>query len=295
MRSVIAMRVLACAFAAAAVVFALTLVACSGGEAGTSSAESSAPGSETSESATGGTTTLAAIMSDRYASFDKFDEGIQGGEEIPQSLHLFIDGSFDGYVHDRDVIVEYWNALSAIRVDADKATSNASKEGVILFDFDSGKEIIPFTFYTDEYAELDSSNCCPVADPQEVSRLVDSLRELVNEEKEANLGKLVEENGVYLWDADGDGNPEHLDFSYIDNGDEAPSVMVVSLYGFITNVDTMAYIDRAYGVESLECGEDDQGPYVLVSYAQGDYYSHDHVAQCKLRLVKGELVVEELQ
>ena len=53
-----------------------------------------------------------------------------------------------------------------------------------------------------------------------------------------------------------------------------------------------AVIDRAYGLSRILAEEDAEGPYLLIDFAEGDYYSHEAEGQCTLRLRGGELVVE---
>lgn len=91
------------------------------------------------------------------------------------------------------------------------------------------------------------------------------------------------------WDADGDGVKEELLFEYHDNGDEAPSVIEITLYR--EEVRLQAVIDRAYGLNSILAKEDAEGPYLLIGYAMGDYYSHDAEGQCILRFADGDLVL----
>ncbi len=111
------------------------------------------------------------------------------------------------------------------------------------------------------------------------------------EEEEALLGdKVPYENGAYLWDADGDGTREHMWVEFCDNGDEAPSSLSVRVFG--DKLDASGYIERAYEIDEIESGTDDKGPYLVVRYLQGDYYRHDHIATCTLRVVGDELRVD---
>ena len=93
------------------------------------------------------------------------------------------------------------------------------------------------------------------------------------------------------WDADGDGTEEELFFEYHDNGDEAPSIIEVTLY--LKNDELQTMIDRAYGLNRILAKEDAEGPYLQIDYVMGDYYSHDAEGHCILRLTDGELVLTE--
>ncbi len=92
------------------------------------------------------------------------------------------------------------------------------------------------------------------------------------------------------WDADGDGKEEELCFEYIDQGDEAPSMIEVTLYG--DKEEQKAYIDRAYGLRRIFAREDEDGPFLDVAFDLGDYYGHGAEGHCTIRLRDGEFVVE---
>ena len=93
------------------------------------------------------------------------------------------------------------------------------------------------------------------------------------------------------WDADGDGTEEEVLFEYQDLGDEAPSYIQVTLYFDDEQLENM--IDRAYGLTRIFAKEDEEGPFLLVGYTMGDYYSHDAEEQCILRLRDGNLILED--
>ena len=239
-------------------------------------------------------TPLSAYMRERHASFDKFDKGIRSGEGIPESLRLFVKGAFDGYIHDKDLIAEYWDALCAIRIDMANPTEKGEADAFVSFSFDSWTEVVPFQFDAAGYAVGTDGKLYPLLNPDELNALIDSLKAQVKEEQAAMGNTVSNENGAYLWDVDGDGNPEHLAAEFNDNGDEAPSGIALSLYGYITDVEAEAYLDGAYEIESVELAEDAKRPYLLVNYLAGDYYAHDHPAKCALRFADGKLEVEEL-
>lgn len=242
-----------------------------------------------------GAMTLGEYLSDWYMSYDSFNEKIQSGTEVPKSLRLLVAGRFDGYIHDKNAIVKYWNELSSMRVDAAEPIDNEHSEEFIVFDFDNYHEVIGFDFYTSEFARARDEKVMRVLDSAKVDELVDSLTELAKAERGDGLGELQDENGAYLWDADGDGNPEHVSVSIIGNGDEAPNVGIIELRSYITNIDASVDINGVYGFERFESFKDDKGPYLTVDYLEGDYYSHDRLAHCVLRLLDGELVVEKVQ
>jgi len=125
-----------------------------------------------------GTVTMAEYMHESYGSFDKFDQGIQTGTSIPQSVSLYAEGATQGTITDEDAIVELWNALSEVRIDLEHG-QNFSYEGrYISFSFDSGRELIPFPFSTVELAKFDDDEVYPVENPDEVERLMARFLEL---------------------------------------------------------------------------------------------------------------------
>ena len=89
------------------------------------------------------------------------------------------------------------------------------------------------------------------------------------------------------WDADGDGVEEELLFEYQDNGDEAPSVIEITLY--TDDGEYNAVIDRAYGLTRILEKEDAEGPYLEINYTMGDYYAHNSEGRCILRFRNGAL------
>ena len=93
------------------------------------------------------------------------------------------------------------------------------------------------------------------------------------------------------WDADGDGEEEELSFEYHDLGDEAPSYIEIILYKGSEQVENI--LDRAYALRSIQAKEDKEGPYLVIDYDQGDYYSHDAEGRCFLRYRDGEIILEE--
>lgn len=285
------MQVLALA-CASLLVCALALVGCGGSsEPATGSSGDSKPAdtteptdteSDTQEDGSEVETTMADYMSEHYASFDAFDEGIKSGENIPKSLHVSVAEDVDGYVHDKDEIVDLWKKLCAIKVDYENPEVGLSiSDGDIVFSFDSGTEIMPFEFITSDYATFTGTSLFPVVNPRDVRELVERVSKLV-EDTMPVVGEEVPKEGIaYLWDADGDGDLEHMWLTFNDNGDEAASGYEIRLYD--DKLDTTAYLDNAYEIQSVVLEEDADGYYVVVSYDS---------SQCTLRLVGDELVVE---
>lgn len=238
------------------------------------------------------TTTIAECLGKHYASWNEFDQGIQSGTQIPQSLQLHVDKTIDGYVYDKDVITSFWNRLSQLRVAAEPSKDEKIEGERISFTFDSGKEIIPFRFRTTRYVELSDGTYYAVEETDKVQELVDELKGLVEQEMPKAGTELEKQNDAYFWDANGDGMLEHMWIDVVNNGDEAPSVMNVRV--FSEDLDVSDSINGGYSVDRVTLMEDDQGPYVVLDYAAGDYYSHDTPKQCTVRLVGDELKIEDV-
>lgn len=257
-----------------------------------SASSTSSASSASSGQAADGTITMADYLRDKMASFDQFDAGIRSSDDFIQSLRLLKEFSFEGYLHDPAAIREYWDALSKVRIDVANATDKAH-DPYVNFSFDSGRECISFGFKGSDYAWFGGGMAYPVQNPEEVKALQDSLLALIEKEQATRNENVPYENGAYLWDANGDGNYEHLSFKFSDNGDEAPSVMLMTLEGPISNVEAEGMIDAAYDIGSLESGTDEKGPYLIVECTRGDFYSHNYPTKVKVRLAGNKLVVEE--
>lgn len=240
-----------------------------------------------------GVVTMADYMRERYTSYEAFDQGIQSEGNVPQSLRLFASGETVGYAYDAETITAFWNALSALRINLDEPVYTPYEDGYVSFSFDSGKELIVFSFSTSELAQFAKDELYPIQDPAAVDALVEELTSLVKDYKPAAGDELVlVEDGYYAWDANDDGSLDRIELTYVDNGDEAPSVIVMHIQG--KGVDATGVLERTYQVQSLVGDVDAEGPYLLVTYDAGDYYSHDWQAQCIVRLAGSELAVTPL-
>lgn len=239
-----------------------------------------------------GTVTMAEYMSGRFASYDMFDEGIRSEANIPQKLTLYENGGSKGSTHDQDLICNMWKTLGDVKMNVDERVpkSSVSEEAFVSFMFDSGKEVIPFDFYMDGYAVFTGDDIFPIDSPDVVAEELRKLEAAVAKEMPKEGDELKEDGGAYFWDADGDGTLEHMWISVTDNGDEAPNCMTVRLFN--DKYDLEEVINGAYGVESVRLEKDVEGPYVILVYPKGDFYSHDAKEQCEVRLRDGKLVVE---
>ena len=96
-------------------------------------------------------------------------------------------------------------------------------------------------------------------------------------------------DGIVAFDADGDGVAEAYAIDFVDNGDEAPSLIVISL---LENPEVSVVIDGAYEVrEVMLVGNADGSESIYVRYAAGDCYGHDDDEWCDVSMVDGRLVV----
>lgn len=95
------------------------------------------------------------------------------------------------------------------------------------------------------------------------------------------------------WNADGADDDEQMEFEYHDNGDEAASVIEITLYHGDDQI--QGWIDNAYKINRILSLENEAGPYLQVDYQMGDYYSHDNEGHCYVSFVDGELKVEYVE
>ncbi len=253
-----------------------------------------AASSQSSSTDMASTQTLAECMGTIYASFHEFDEGIQSGKNIPPTMRFRVNAGADGAIHDQDEIQRMWKRLCEMRVSKKRAENHSADSVTIVFDFDSGTESIPFGFCGTSFVHVVDNEVYEMQDPSALSALVDEATSLIesSEPKVGAQNELKEENGAYFWDADGDGSKEHMWIDFNNNGDEAPSGMRIRVFG--SNFDSSAYLDGAYTINSVRLNKDEQGPYVTLDYDQGDYYSHDHAAQCTIRVVDGKVEIKQL-
>ena len=87
----------------------------------------------------------------------------------------------------------------------------------------------------------------------------------------------------FRWDTNDDGTMETVLVNYYKNGDEAPDSIGLTLG---RNNDE-GIIDSAYEIERVREGSDNEGPFLVIDYQCGDYYSHDSIASSQVRLVSG--------
>ena len=91
------------------------------------------------------------------------------------------------------------------------------------------------------------------------------------------------------WDSDGDGDKEQISFEYIDNGDEAESVILVKLEG---EDSPEAYIDRARRIVRIFAEEDEEGPYLQVEYNYENKLTEKADMECIIRIQNKAIVIE---
>lgn len=80
-----------------------------------------------------------------------------------------------------------------------------------------------------------------------------------------------------------------LDIEFVDNGDEARSLLNLTLTVF--NETLEGYIEGGYDVLSVDRRSD----MYIVEYTYGDFYSHDAVKKCAVKVENGELVISDIE
>lgn len=238
--------------------------------------------------------------------FDALNAGINNGTSLPSKVFLVADEGLSDTIEDQGYAVNTWKRLCELDVLADAPEAMAVDDGTILLSFiwDDGRHY-SFGFVATDYFMGQDGKLYHLRDPKEFGEIIDDLGTFLERMYlEGSQGNTDDGEGTpipfdnrgpfnfFTWDADGDGEPERFDAEFYDNGDEAPSAFEVSC---VAKDWSSAWIDRCYGLEELRAMSDEQGDYLLITYQQGDYYYHDNLAQCTLRLVGGELIIEELE
>lgn len=237
-----------------------------------------------------GSVTMGEYMGCHVEGFDEYATGLADGSRPANQLEVFAVEDLYGYVTEQDLIKQAFDELAQVRIDVDHPVGDLGiLDGDISFTFEWDGRAIQFNFLTTQYATFGDNTMYEVQNPAAVKELLDELRDHVHEPGEPEGDVAQKQGSSYQWDADGDDSYERLEINYIDQGDEAPSVMKLTLYSG-DKVIAEGSIDRAYKIQMAIVGKDDKGTYVQVHYLSGDYYQHDSEAACTLRLVDGELV-----
>ncbi|MDO5107050.1 MAG: hypothetical protein Q4D39_02105 [Coriobacteriaceae bacterium] len=237
--------------------------------------------------------TIAAYHAED-GSFSALDQDISDGTSLPCELYVHVDRRCDDVIVDQGEIVSCWNALRSVEVLAGEPDPAISiDDGDISFEFhwpDGGS--FCFSFLTSEYHVVDGG-CIRVGNPDAVRAIVDDavthLEALGSGVPEPDDGFLIElDGGFFSWDGDGDGVEETYEVDFHDLGDEAPSFIEIVQ---VEDPALTTFLDRAYGIELIQALEDEHGPYLRIDYLQGDFYAHDDVATCYLRIVDGTIAL----
>jgi len=245
-----------------------------------------------SESETSGSpVTLATFLADD--EFDAMNKGIVEGSDLPTELFYATADGYADTITDQSLIAIAWDRLCNVTIETDNPSDKAINDAGISFTFtwEDGRSKT-FGFSSLEFFEPRDGELYTVCNPSVVKRLMTTLEIAIDSQRMTDAGITPVElgDGQFSWDADGDGVEETFWFEFIDNGDEARSLIAVTCADkdFSTG-----WIDGAYELIALGSGTDDQGPFLLVTYYAGDYYSHDTKEICTLRLVDGQLTVIE--
>ena len=108
---------------------------------------------------------------------------------------------------------------------------------------------------------------------------------------ESSLEDIDFTRASFQWDTNDDGTVETVLVNYYKNGDEAPDAIGLTMG---RNNDE-GIIDNAYEIERVREGSDSQGPFLVIDYQYGDYYSHDDIARSQVRVVSGVFEAEPVQ
>ena len=237
-----------------------------------------------------GSVTMGEYLQKYVADYDEYATGLDSGSHPADKLEVFSAEDVSGSVTDQELIKRAFDTLSQVRIDVDHPAEDvAILDGDISFSFEWDGRVIYFDFLTTEYATFSDGKMYLVEDPGTVGALLGVLRNELDEAGATTDDAAAHQGSSYQWDADGDGTYERLDIDFVDQGDEAPSMMQLTLYGG-GSVVAKGWIDSAYEIQMVITGRDDRGTYAQVHYLAGDHYRHDLEAVCTLRLVDGEIV-----
>ena len=240
----------------------------------------------------------AVRLSDLLSSdeFDAVAAWVSDGSNLPSELQFYVSNGYDGQIADQDVILSTWKSLCDVRVDASSPITDVEvDDGDVSFTFvwPDGKTV-GFLFETCSYFAMPDGTLYHVDDPSVVLGISEAASSYLDAQYAATADTVTEmgelSGTTFDWDTDGDGTFEHFSVTFHDNGDEAPSVIEIT--GDVAGQEQTVWIDRAYGISNLNAGTDERGAFLVVSYLEGDYYSHDAEATCTLRIVDGTLTVE---
>jgi len=105
----------------------------------------------------------------------------------------------------------------------------------------------------------------------------------------ASVEPVVATEGGIVWDADANGETETYWYRFVDNGDEAPSVMAIERSDGAREA---TVIDGCYGILRAWAVQENDSRFLLIAYMAGDYYSHDHLSACRLMDDGQKLVID---
>ncbi len=240
-------------------------------------------------------------LSDYLASdqFDALAAGIEDGTNLPDKLHCYFANSMEGDITDEDAILRFWQRICGVQIDITAPeTDLIIDDGTAIFDFIWGDgTTVSFVFCTSEYYD-DNGTLYPTVPKALVSSIFkEAYDEIEMASQPAPANNVVGPEAItdvgsdFYWDADGDGTAEYFDIYYADNGDEAPSCITI---GLVADGDVSVVLDGAYGIEKLEGATDSDGlPLLVVTFYQGDFYSHDTLATATIKMQDGTLVQME--
>lgn len=230
------------------------------------------------------------------SEFDDLNKGVISRSNPPVELVYMSDGEDVATFSDADLILGAWMRICNTEVIAER-TPEPTKGGTVTFAFrwKDGKTY-GFEFSSEDYSLIKDGEYHLPKDAGSIRVLEKSLQEQQRRQQRGYEGESVKFNasghsGSFDWDVDNDGTVESFFADFTDNGDEAQSNYQIYCY---TKDYGKVWIDGAYDISELTSVDDEGGRRLVIRFYAGDYYTHDTLEECALKLVDGQLVIEKL-
>ena len=191
-------------------------------------------------------------------------------------------------ISDPEAMVSIFDTLQKVRLNTHSTAKNLHiSDGDICFIFTlkDGKEIaynfLTSTYFYDGTKYITVNDSSVVRDAMKAARYAEDSAEEPEKEPEKKETAPAVSSPYSLTCEKGD-----ISIEYIDNGDEAPSVIVFTPYWN----GQPAYIDGGYSIENVE----ETGDGFILTCTCGDFYSHERLERYLLTVEGDDLKIEAI-